>query len=79
MTTETRTIHTKPFASRWQRFQWWSAAVAEAIDYDPQVQVETNMKHLRSEVDRLNTRVIELEEQHRNESVSANSDSVQRG
>ena len=76
MTTETHTGQPKLFPSRWQRFRLWSTAVAKAFDYDPQVQVEGNMKQLRSEVDRLNTRVIELEEQHRSESASAKSDSV---
>jgi len=77
MTTETHTGHSKHFPSRWQRLRLWSTAVAEAIDYDPQVRVEANMKQMRSEVDRLNARVIELEGQHRSESASAKSDSVQ--
>lgn len=76
MTTETRTNHSKPVSSRWQKFQWWSTAIAEAIDYDPQVHAEANTKHLRSEVDRLINRVNELEERQQAESASVKSDAA---
>jgi len=49
MTTETHTGHSTLFASRWQRVRLWSAAVAEAIDYDP---LQSHLIFIRSIINR---------------------------
>lgn len=47
--------------SPWQKLLAWLTAFEQAMDYDPQEYADAGIKHLRTEVGRLNARLDEFE------------------
>ena len=61
MTRQIETAVAERNSSRWQKLQAWLTAFEHAMNYDPQENTDTTIRHFRDEAAQLETRVIELE------------------
>ena len=73
MTAQIETANAMENPSRWQKLLAWLAAFGQAMDYDPQEYANASIKHLRTEVERLNARLDEAELRQPGEKPPANS------
>ncbi len=61
MTGQIETADVDQKATRWQTLRRWLTAIDEGMNYDPQEHTDATLRHLREEVARLETRLIDLE------------------